>query len=242
MTYDPHGQQADGDHDSRGAAAGLHPSVPPAPPAPPETAVPAGPDASASRSKKKRNRKGWALALAGVVLLSGGGVAGAVLVDPTGSEEYAALEDSKESTESELAEVTSDYEALEKDYDVMAGEIREREADVEKREAAAAASEEKIKAAEVAVKAREEAVTGAEKTEAANTVSDGTWVVGSDIAPGTYRAAQPVGSDCYWGIYRSGSNGADILENDIPGGGHPVVTLAEGQDFKSARCGTWEKQ
>jgi hypothetical protein len=214
-----------------------------APPAPPENAEPAGAESALSdRSTKKRKGKAWALALTGVVLLSGGAVAGAALVDPTSSEEYAAVEASKTAAESELTELTSDYEALQKDYDVMAGGIRKRETDVEKREAAAATAEEKVKAAEQAVKVREEAVTGAEKTKAANTVGDGTWVVGPDIAPGTYRTSQPVGSNCYWGIYRSGSNGADILENDIPGGGHPVVTLADGQDFKSARCGTWEKQ
>ncbi|CEA09217.1 hypothetical protein BN1051_02584 [Arthrobacter saudimassiliensis] len=85
-------------------------------------------------------------------------------------------------------------------------------------------------------------MTGAEAQKAANTVSDGTWTVGRDIAPGTYRSAQPVAERCYWGIYRSGSNGSDIIANDIPGGGHPMVTLAEGQDFTSARCGKWEKQ
>ena len=237
MTYNPLEQQVVREGDPKGAAAGLPPSGPPAPPEPDVSAA-----ASGDRSKRKGNGKVWVLALAAAALLVGGGVSGAALVDPTDSEKYAAVESAKDSTESELAQVTSDYETLQKDYDVMASGIRKRETDVEKREAAAATSQEKLTAAEAAVKAREDAVSGAEKTKAANTVGDGTWVVGSDIAPGTYRASQPVGSNCYWGVYRSGSNGADILENDIPGGGHPVVTLAEGQDFKSARCGTWEKQ
>lgn len=235
MTYNPREQQVFREGGPKGAAAGLPPSGPPAPPEPEASAA-------ASGDRSKRKGRGWALVLAGVVLLAGGGVAGALLMDPTGSEEYAVLEASKESTESELAQVTSDYKALQSDYDVMVDDIREREADVEKREAAAVTSQEKLTAAEAAVKAREDAVTGAEKAKAANTVGDGTWVVGSDIAPGTYRASEPVGSSCYWGIYSSGSNGADILDNDLPGGGHPVVVLAEGQDFKSARCGTWEKQ
>lgn len=234
-------KQPDRDPFTKPAAAGPVSSALSGPPGPPPE--PVGPGAaSGGRPKKKRNGKRWGLVLTGVVLLCGAGAAGAVLVDPTGSEEYAALEATKKATESELAEAVSDYEALQEDYDVMAGGIRKRETDVEKREAAAATSEEKVKTAEAAVKAREEAVTGAEKTKAANTVGDGTWVVGPDIAPGTYRATQPVGSNCYWGVYRSGSNGADIIDNDLPGGGHPVVTLAEGQDFKSARCGTWEKQ
>jgi len=39
-----------------------------------------------------------------------------------------------------------------------------------------------------------------------------------------------------------GTNGSKIIENDIPGGGRPVVTLSPGQDFNSTRCGKWEKQ
>lgn len=103
-------------------------------------------------------------------------------------------------------------------------------------------SDKKIVEREAAVKKREDAVTGAEKTQAANTVADGTWVVGVDIEPGTYKAKADVGSRCYWGIYATGSNGDDIINNDIPGGGLPSVTLAAGQDFKSARCGSWTKQ
>lgn len=201
-------------------------------------------EASVMDAPRAKGRKGKALALVltAVVIFGGGAATAAALMDPTSSEEYAALEASMTDVESKLADSSSDYERLKKDYDVMSGGMQAREADVEKREAAAAKTEEATKAAEAAVKAREVAVTGAEKTKAANTVGDGTWAVGTDIAPGNYRTAEPVGSSCYWGVYRSGSNGADILENDIPGGGHPVVTLSEGQDFKSARCGKWEKQ
>ena len=65
---------------------------------------------------------------------------------------------------------------------------------------------------------------------------------GVDIAPGTYRSTADVGSRCYWAILASGTNGDDIIANDIPGGGRPTVTLAEGQDFETKRCGTWEPQ
>jgi hypothetical protein len=63
-----------------------------------------------------------------------------------------------------------------------------------------------------------------------------------DIEPGTYRTAEAVGSSCYWGISRSGSNGSDIIDNGIPGGGFPVVTLQAGQDFVNNRCGTFVKR
>ncbi|GAA3009977.1 hypothetical protein [Streptosporangium longisporum] len=74
------------------------------------------------------------------------------------------------------------------------------------------------------------------------TIEDGTWVVGEDIAAGNYKVTAPVSSSCYWEITKSGTNGDDIVENDLPGGGLPRVTLSEGQDFQSLRCGTWSKR
>ena len=203
-------------------------------------AAPAQPPAPSKKAGRKR--KMWPLVLTAVVMFSGGAASAAALVDPTRSDEYTALALAKETADSKLTTLEADYAGLQQDYGVMSDGMKAREAAVEKREAAAAKADETNKASEAAVKAREDAVTGAEKTKAANTVGEGTWVVGTDLAPGTYRTAKPVGANCYWGVYRSGSNGSDILENDIPGGGHPVVTLAEGQDFKSSRCGTWEKQ
>lgn len=74
---------------------------------------------------------------------------------------------------------------------------------------------------------------------AAPTIADGTWSVGVDFPAGTYRT-QGAGGTCYWKISRSGSNGGDIINNHI-GGGNLTVTLRIGQDFESARCGTWVK-
>jgi hypothetical protein len=74
----------------------------------------------------------------------------------------------------------------------------------------------------------------------AGTIATGTWTVGEDIAPGTYKTAEAVSSSCYWGIVRSGTNGADIIENDNVKGGYPRVTLKVGQDFDNG-CGTWVK-
>jgi hypothetical protein len=48
------------------------------------------------------------------------------------------------------------------------------------------------------------------------------------------------GSNCYWGIYKSGANGSDIIDNHI-GGGNLRITLKAGQDFRTERCGTWTK-
>ncbi|WP_147251474.1 hypothetical protein [Blastococcus sp. TBT05-19] len=96
------------------------------------------------------------------------------------------------------------------------------------------------RAAEVA--AREQAVTAVEQQIAANSITNGIWTVGVDVEPGTYRVSQPLTGYCYWAIYRTGSNGDDIIENDGPEGGFPTVTLSAGQDFENSGCGTFVKQ
>lgn len=80
---------------------------------------------------------------------------------------------------------------------------------------------------ETDVTVRWKAIASIEEQIEAPQVTDGTWSVGSDVQPGTDRA--------------NGSNGSDILENDIPGGGYPLVTAQNGQAFASARCGMWAK-
>ena len=182
------------------------------------------------------------MAIAAVVLFGGGIAAGMALEDPTASEEYAALAAEKASVESARDGLQSEYDTLNADYDTLTAGIEAREAAIEERAADLEKGEADLKEAEAAVKKREKAVTGAEKEKAKNTVGDGTWTVGVDIAAGTYRTTDTVGSTCYWGIYTSGTNGDDIIANDIPGGGRPTVTLSKGQDFNSTRCGTWTKQ
>ncbi|WP_255769466.1 hypothetical protein [Pseudarthrobacter sulfonivorans] len=209
----------------------------------PDTAEDSELDAQPEATAPKRNRKKRIVVATVAVVLLGGAIAfGTVLPDPKGSEAYQALADEKSTVEIERDAALSSYASVKGKYDTLQNGIASREAKVSTRETEVGKADAAVKSAEAAVKAREEAVTGAEKAKAANTVSDGTWTVGADIEPGTYRAAAAVGSTCYWGIYRSGSNGSDIIENDIPGGGRPVVTLSPGQDFNSTRCGKWEKQ
>lgn len=78
---------------------------------------------------------------------------------------------------------------------------------------------------------------------AAPEIREGVWTVGVDIPPGTYRTIADVGSSCYWEISKTGGDGGifDIIDNDLPGGGRPQVSLQVGQDFKTNRCGTWQK-
>jgi len=77
-----------------------------------------------------------------------------------------------------------------------------------------------------------------------NSIPEGMWTVGKDVAPGTYRVAAAVdpGANCYWAIYKSGTNARDVLAADIPAGGRPSVTLEVGHDFASSNCGTWVKE
>lgn len=70
---------------------------------------------------------------------------------------------------------------------------------------------------------------------------DGVWVVGEDIKSGTYKVIESVTEGCYWSITKSGTNGDDIISNDLPSGGKPKVTVKKGQDFTSEDCGDWEK-
>ncbi|MGY3379450.1 hypothetical protein ACVWYS_001407 [Arthrobacter sp. TE12231] len=193
------------------------------------------------KARPGRKRRTFA-AVAVLALLAGATAVGSTLPDPKSSDAYAALAGEKASVESERDTAKSSYESMKSKFDTLENGMAAREAKVASRETEVGTAEASVKTAEAEVKKREEAVTGAEKTKAANTIGDGTWTVGTDIEPGTYRAAADVGSSCYWGIYATGSNGSNIIDNDLPGGGRPSVALSGGQDFKSSRCGTWEKQ
>jgi hypothetical protein len=68
--------------------------------------------------------------------------------------------------------------------------------------------------------------------------SDGTYTVGTDIVPGTYRSAGPVaGGVCYW----KRVNGDKIVDNALTK--KPQVVTIEPTDtaFKTDRCQPWQK-
>jgi len=67
--------------------------------------------------------------------------------------------------------------------------------------------------------------------------------VGEDAPAGTYRAATAVdpGANCYW-MKSSDAEGENIIDNDLPSGGRPQVTLKAGQWFTSSGCPTWVKK
>lgn len=113
-------------------------------------------------------------------------------------------------------------------------ELQSKSDDVDKRETDVAARE-------TAVQDREDAVGTAEKTAASNTFSgSGTYLVGTDIKPGTYRSKDNDG--CYWARLKglSGSLG-DILANDNVNGPTIVTIKKTDKAFETNRCGDWTK-
>ena len=71
------------------------------------------------------------------------------------------------------------------------------------------------------------------------TFSDGTYQVGVDIAPGTYRSAG--GTNCYWKRPRS-LDTSDIIDNNGSPGPQVVGIQPSDAAFFSHDCGTWQGQ
>src|SRR5664280_1652948 len=112
--------------------------------------------------------------------------------------------------------------------------LDQRSTDLDKRKSDADARD-------AALNGREKAVSGAEAVAVSNEISgDGTYTVGTDIKPGTYKSSG--GDTCYWARLSStdGSLGS-IIANDV-GNGQSVVTIqASDKAFETNRCGTWKK-
>lgn len=71
----------------------------------------------------------------------------------------------------------------------------------------------------------------------------GTYVVGSDIAPGTYKTEGPDGSNlvgCYWARL-SALTGDAIIANNISKGADVVQILPGDKGFETSGCKPWSK-
>ncbi|MBM9433993.1 hypothetical protein [Flaviflexus equikiangi] len=117
----------------------------------------------------------------------------------------------------------------------QSGDLADQETELEAREG-------ELDARETALDERETAIDAAEPAPVP-VINEGVWSVGLDIEPGTYRLAEEIGPDrfYYWAIYETGTTQQEIVTNGIPTGGRPQVTLAEGQDFETSDCGSWEQ-
>lgn len=119
-----------------------------------------------------------------------------------------------------LTEVTAENAARQAELDARVAELDGREAGLAQ---------------------REEAVTVLEKQAADGSLpGDGVYLVGSEVAPGTYRAGSP--ADCYW-ERRSGLSGefSDVITNGLGASDSTVTIRASDVAFSSARCGTWSR-
>ena len=68
--------------------------------------------------------------------------------------------------------------------------------------------------------------------------ANGTFVVNTDIAAGTYRTDG--GADCYWARLKSLNTG-DVIDNNISDGQQVVRILPTDAAFMTRGCGTWTK-
>lgn len=69
---------------------------------------------------------------------------------------------------------------------------------------------------------------------------EGTFIVGVDIAPGTWRSSE--GGTCYWQRTRGFSwTVDDIIANENASAPTIVAIAATDKGFTSTRCGTWTK-
>jgi len=77
-------------------------------------------------------------------------------------------------------------------------------------------------------------------TSSKSSFSDGDFIVGTDMTPGTYRNAAAQG--CYWARLKGfGHTLDDILANDNTDVQTVVTIAASDGGFESANCGTWTK-
>jgi hypothetical protein len=77
-------------------------------------------------------------------------------------------------------------------------------------------------------------------TRSTTTFGEGTYIVGVDIAPGTYQSKG--GDGCYWARERAFTGGlTSILANDNPTGQAIVTIKAGDRGFTSNGCAAWRR-
>ncbi len=199
-------------------------------PSGPTTELPRGPEPHGAPTR--RRRWVWPVAAA-ACLLVGLGIGGSGSGSVTATKYNAVV--------SERDALTSKLDGLSAQVNDAKAAAQKAESTLADQKAALDSRSAALDTRQAALETREAAVGATEKAVAASSIGLGTWTVGVDVQPGTYRAAEAVTSSCYWGIYRSGSNGGDIIQNDVVQGGFPTVTLKDGQDFKNG-CGVFVKQ
>lgn len=70
---------------------------------------------------------------------------------------------------------------------------------------------------------------------------DGTYMVGSEIQPGTYRTKNTSGNCYYSRLSGFGNTLDEIIMNDNANGPAIITIAATDKGFTSSRCGTWSQ-
>lgn len=72
-------------------------------------------------------------------------------------------------------------------------------------------------------------------------LTDGTYVVGVDVAPGVYRSSGGVsGRECYWKRLSS-LDTSDIIDNNRSPGPQTVEIMPADKAFVTSHCSAWSK-
>lgn len=92
-----------------------------------------------------------------------------------------------------------------------------------------------------ALDAREATLTGREAAAKANEIpGDGTFVVGTDVQPGTYRAGPSPSGNCYHARLSSLTS-TDIIDNGNTSGPLTIRVLASDKALMLSGCATFRK-
>lgn len=70
---------------------------------------------------------------------------------------------------------------------------------------------------------------------------DGTWMVGAEVKPGTYRSTRGSDELCYWARLSSTDGEFESIITNGNGTGQTVTIKATDVAFETARCGGWVK-
>jgi hypothetical protein len=202
-------------------------------------------------AQSARKRRLVVAGIATLALLTGGALGGgiaAVAADDQDrvealSGDVVALRDQLADSEAAVAAAEDRADAAEADAD---GAVEEARAQVQTENADQAAAldarEADLGAREAAVGQREGAVSVLEQQAADGSLpGDGVYLVGTEVAPGTYRASSP-GDYCYWERL-SGLSGEfdDLITNGLGAADSTVTISGSDTAFSTDGCGSWQR-
>lgn len=122
--------------------------------------------------------------------------------------------------------------------DVRAQAVAEADGRAEDAEAALETEREKLKEREAELKEREAAVASTERQAAANSFEgDGTYIVGEDVRPGTYKSSG--GHGCYWARL---DRDEEIIDNNLSDGPAVLTIKSSDAQVRVSGCAAFQKR